>query len=396
MSTPVLEGSTVIDGGAYPAGYAGRLDYSDSAHGKVRTLVRRLTGFDLSPSQDIVAGYGHGLWQTDPVAERFVTESMRALFAEFDAVPDWVDPELVEQGAAVWRRWGYDMGSIANAGTMDTYTEGWLAVPLSLAGGYSGQGAMHRHLETSRWWLECARPGATLDRFSQARHITMKIRIMHVSVRRGVSAHPEWDRERWGEPISQSEMLLTLIAGSVAPALGLYAMGYLTSPAETRAVLHFCRYLGYLLGVQCDAIYPRTIAEAVRILYHFDATRGYDGGAASRELVESFVPSFTPAGDKPFLDRLRGRYHLELQAGCTRLFMLPWNRANYTLPAGWAGALFIVLRAPLVATTEAMRRVVPMLDRYWQTSKMRQWERWIEWQSGTHTHQFRDLSSMRR
>ncbi|WP_267899964.1 hypothetical protein [Mycobacteroides salmoniphilum] len=27
---------------------------------------------------------------------------------------------------------------------------------------------------------------------------------------------------------------------------------------------------------------------------------------------------------------------------------------------------------------------------------MRRWEHWIDWQSGAHTHDFRDLSAMRR
>ena len=43
-------------------------------------------------------------------------------------------PELIEAGAAVWRRWGYSLGAVGNAGTMDTYTEGSLAIPLSLSG----------------------------------------------------------------------------------------------------------------------------------------------------------------------------------------------------------------------------------------------------------------------
>ncbi|ANB00469.1 Uncharacterised protein [Mycolicibacterium phlei] len=418
---------TIQENAVLPAAYAENLAHPAPAHTGLRNTLRRWTGFDLTPSEEVVRQYGAGLWITDPVAESFVEEvyygqigpergralleralsegidavedapeSMRALFAEFDTLPPWADPQLIEAGAAVWRRWGYDMGSIANAGTMDTYTEGWLATPLSLAGGYAGQGAMHRHLETSRWWLECARPGAALDRYSVARQITMKIRVMHVSVRRGVRKHPEWRREQWGEPISQSEMLLTLIAGSVAPGLGLWAVGYLTTRSEMIAALHFCRYLGYLLGVRCDDIYPETVADAVRILYHFDATRAYDGGDASRELVESFVPSFTPSPGSSPANRLRGLFHLQLQAGFTRLFMLPWNRRLYRIPNGWLGTAALVARAPFVAAIELARHAVPAVDQRWQRGKMRRWEHWIDWQSGAHTHDFQDLSAMRR
>ncbi len=95
---------------------------------------------------------------------------MRALFGEFEQLPDWVVPELVEEGAAVWRRWAYALGALGNAGTNDTYTEGWLAVPLSLSGGYAGQRALHRYLETSRWWIEVCRPGALLTPGSLGRN----------------------------------------------------------------------------------------------------------------------------------------------------------------------------------------------------------------------------------
>lgn len=192
----------------------------------------------------------------------------------------------------------------------------------------------------------------------------MKIRGRHVSVRRGVRKHPQWRREQPGEPISQSEMGLTLIAGSAAPGLGLWAVGYLTTRSEMVAALHFCRYLGYLLGVRCDDIFPETVADAVRILYHFDATRAYDGGKASRELVESFVPSFTPnPGSSPAIG----------SGDC--------STCNYRQ----------VSRDRPCCRATASSTGFPTAG-----LALRRWEPWIYWQSGTHTHRFRDLSAMRR
>ena len=133
---------------------------------RVRARVKRVIGLDLFPDESVAIEYGRLLNTCDPVAERFVNEtflgalgperaremlnralagsvddvpdapeSMRELFADFESVPDWVNQELVEHGAAVWRRWGYTLGSIGNAGTLDAYTEASLAVPLSLSGG---------------------------------------------------------------------------------------------------------------------------------------------------------------------------------------------------------------------------------------------------------------------
>lgn len=393
----------------------------------LRNLVKRLTGVDLFPADAVARAFIAGLTEGDPVAERFVAEtyhgelgarrarelveraqrdgvdsvpeapeSMRALFAEFEQLPAWVDPELVEEGAAVWRRWAYALGALGNAGTNDTYTEGWLAVPLSLSGGYAGQRALHRYLETSRWWIEVCRPGAVLTPGSLGRNISMHVRIMHVSVRERVKQHPEWDAERWGLPISQSAMLLTLLGGSVAPALGLYLLGHLTSPREMRAVLHFNRYCGHLVGVRCDGYFPETVADAWRILFMADAARSYDSADSGTELVESFVPAFAPAPAYRGLARLRAEYHYRVQAGYLGLYMLPWNRRRYRLPSAVPGILLLLLRSPVILALELARRASGRVDRRWQRANLSRWENWLRWQSAGKAAAFEAAAPLRR
>ena len=393
----------------------------------LRNLVKRLTGVDLFPADAVARAFIAGLTEGDPVAERFVAEtyhgelgarrarelveraqrdgvdsvpeapeSMRALFAEFEQLPAWVDPELVEEGAAVWRRWAYALGALGNAGTNDTYTEGWLAVPLSLSGGYAGQRALHRYLETSRWWIEVCQPGAVLTPGSLGRNISMHVRIMHVSVRERVKQHPEWDAERWGLPISQSAMLLTLLGGSVAPALGLYLLGHLTSPREMRAVLHFNRYCGHLVGVRCDGYFPETVADAWRILFMADAARSYDSADSGTELVESFVPAFAPAPAHRGLARLRAEYHYRVQAGYLGLYMLPWNRRRYRLPSAVPGILLLLLRSPVILALELARRASGRVDRRWQQANLSRWENWLRWQSAGKAAAFEAAAPLRR
>lgn len=338
---------------------------------------------DLALSEGVDAALG--AVDVDAGTER----AARELFAHFENVPDWVDPTLIERGAAVWRRWGYDLGAVGNAGTLDTYTEGSLAVPLSLSGGYAGASALHRFLETSRWWIEVSRPGALLTPRSLGRALSMRVRIMHVSVRRGVMQHPEWDSTRWGLPISQAEMLLTLLGGSVGPASGLYALGYITTPAEIRAALHFNRYLGHLLGVSAEEIFPETVADGLRLLYMFDASRSHDSGPVGTELVESFVPAFGPQPGQSRRDRARARWHATVQSGHTRLFMLPWNRRRFHLPASLPGVAYLVARTPLIAGVELARHLSPAVDRFWQRRSVATWERWHHWALGNEETAFR-------
>jgi hypothetical protein len=393
----------------------------------LRQRILRTTGIDLFPSDEIAAAFKTGLTEGDPVAERFVAEtyhgelgarkardlveealrvgianvpdapeSMHALFAEFEQVPDWVDPGLVEEGAAVWRRWAYALGAVGNAGTMDTYTEAWLALPLSLSGGYAGARALHRYMETSRWWIEVTKPGAILTPGSPARNISLHVRVMHVSVRARVKGHPEWDYEQLGLPISQSAMLLTLLGGSVAPALGLTMLGYLTSPREARAVLHFNRYCGYLVGVRCADYFPETVLDAWRLLFLADSARSYDSAATGAELVQSFVPAFTPRPDQRGLERVRAVYHYQVQAGYSGLFMLPWNRRRYDLPSPLLGIGLLLLRAPAIAAIEVIRRIVPGVDRRWQQFSLKRWERWQQWQSAGKAAAFEAATPLRR
>jgi hypothetical protein len=389
--------------------------------------VKRLTTVDLFPSDAIAHAFIDGLTTGDPVAERFVAEtyhgelgarkardlvekaqrdgidnvpealeSMRALFEEFEQLPDWVDRDLVEEGAAVWRRWAYALGALGNAGTNDTYTEGWLAVPLSLSGGYAGQRALHRYLETSRWWIEVCRPGAILTPGSAGRNISLHVRIMHVSVRDRVRHHAEWDADRWGLPISQSAMLLTLLGGSVAPAFGLFPLGHLTSPREMRAVLHFNRYCGHLVGVRCDGYFPETVGDAWRILFMADAARSYDSAESGTELVESFVPAFAPSPSLRGLARLRAQYHYRVQAGYLGLYMLPWNRRRYRLPSALPGIALLLLRSPLIAAVELMRRASTRVDRRWQQANLRRWDAWLQWQSAGKAMEYEAAVPLRR
>lgn len=390
------------------------------------TITRKL-GIDLTPDDATARRFVQGLTEGDPTAERFVAEtyhgdlgarkarelveraqregidtiddapdSMRALFDEFEQRPDWLDPGLLEEGAAVWRRWAYALGALGNAGTNDTYTEGWLAVPLSLSGGYAGDRALHRYLETSRWWIEVCRPGALLTPNSPARNISLHVRIMHVSVRDRVKHHPEWDAARWGLPISQSAMLLTLLGGSVAPALGLFGLGHLTSPHEMRAVLHFNRYCGHLVGVRCDGYFPETVADAWRILFLADSARSYDSASSGTELVESFVPAFAPTSAHRGLQRLRAEYHYRVQAGYLGLYMLPWNRRRYRLPSALPGIALLLAKAPMITALELARRLSPAIDRRWQKANLTRWERWLEWQSAGKQAAFEAAAPLRR
>jgi hypothetical protein len=393
---------------------------------RIAGLVRRLTGFEVFPPPGRARTFCADLYAGDPVAEQFVDEvffgetgakqgrkmldkaletgigdvpdappSMRRMFAEFEEVPDWVDRDLVEEGAAIWRRWGTMLFSVAGVTTLEIYTEGAVTLPLSLAGGYAGDNALRRFLETCRFWIDVSEPGSLFRIGSVGRATAMRVRVMHVSVRRRVAEHPEWDSERWGLPISQAYMLLTQLGGSVAPALALSLLGYQTTAREMRALLHFQRYLGHLLGVQPEW-YPENVRESLQLLAMTIAARSHDAGEHGAELIESFPKAFAPRDGHRGLRRLREAYNYRIYSAYTALWMAPKTRRRYQMPRAWPWLLIPLARIPLVTGLELTRRAVPAVGR--ALDRVHRWHRenWFAAQMDGRKAAFDASSALRR
>lgn len=388
-------------------------------------LVRRLFGHELFPSDERARMLCDDLYGGDPVAERFVAEvffgeighqrgremltqalaegidavpdapeSMRELFAEFDTVPDWVDRDQVELGAEIWRRWGTMLFNVAGVITLEIYTEAGVATPLSLAGGYAGDNALRRFLESAKFWIDTSEAGGLFRPGSDGRTTAMLVRVMHVAVRKRVGEHPEWDHEKWGLPISQTYMMLTQIGGSVAPALALWALGYQTTPREMRALLHFNRYMGHLLGVKPQWM-PETVRDCLQVLALSTAARSYDSGEHGKELIESFPAAFAPRPGQTGLARLRAAYNHRIIAAYCALWMAPGTRKAYDLPRAFPWVLILLVRWPLITVTELLRRL-PGLRGLHERLMVRHRRSWWEAQMAGRQAAFDASSALRR
>ncbi len=397
---------------------------------RVRRLVLRLTGFDILPTDEQARALCNDLYSGDPpIAERFVEDvyhgetgptraremldvaladgidavpdapaSMRALFEEFESVPDWVRPELVEQGAAIWRRWGTMLFSFAGAETLEIYTEAAVATPLSLAGGYAGDNALRRFLETCRFWMDVSEPGALLTPGSKGRATALKVRVMHVSVRSRVASHPNGTGPSGGLPISQTYMMLTLIAGSVTPpGLALWVLGYQTTPPrEIRALIHFQKYMGYLLGGVRLRWYPETIGDSLRALATTVVSRSHDSGRHGKELIESYPQAFAPRDGHRGLTRLREAYNFRINSVYSAIYMAPGTRRKYSMPKVLPWMIIPIARFPLITAMELARRFVPGVARIQEKVMITHRENWYRAQMQGREAQFDASSALRR
>jgi hypothetical protein len=391
---------------------------------RARRAFKAIFRFDPLPSEAVVRDVAHGYYDADPVAEEFVDEvylgrsanegrrmldaaiaggvdsvpdapeSMRRLFDEFEREPEWLDRELAERGAQAFRRFGPAVFSFAGVETLLGYTESSIVKPLAFTGSYAGDTALNRFMETARFWIDVSEPGG-LDPGGAGRATAMRVRVMHVFVRRRLLQHPDWDLDAWGVPISQSDALVTLLSSSLTPGIAMAKMGFWTSGDEIRAMMHFWRYVGHLLGVQ-PRWYPAGIREAVQFSALFMLKRSFTAGADGAELISSYPAAFVPKKGTPIRKRIRDEINYRAQLGYTRYFLPGSFYRRYEMPNPWPWALHPLLQAPGIFAVEAARRFVPaaasLQDRYARKRR----ETWWRNEMGDRESKFNPAEHFRR
>ncbi|MCA9626922.1 MAG: DUF2236 domain-containing protein [Myxococcales bacterium] len=322
-------------------------------------LQRALIGRELAPSRVEYERACAALWDGDPLMdavvewlfevgpkqgkplfERALNEglesvpdappALRAFFERVEQPPDWVDPELAEEGARFCRRLGL--------------TATFVLRDLALMGGYllSGfnqtlvktgalnKGTAKRIAETGKWWVDCTDPGG-MQRFAPGFKTTVHVRLVHALVRRGLAKRSDWDAEEWGLPISQIDMAATYLGFCVAMLGGVRLLGVPVSKRESAAVMQLWSYAGWLMGVSDEWIRLNE-NEGIVLLHHATLTQGQPdwtsrelGKALSEEPLERHFESF-----QGLRRSLAWHQHLSV----SRYFLGAKKMAQLGLPSG--------------------------------------------------------------
>lgn len=356
----------------------------------LRGAGRAVLGFDPAPPPEVVDTFASMYFDADPVAEAFVEEcyvgrgsaagramldlaiergveavpdppaSLVRLFEDVEREPPWVDHERVERGARVFRRYGPDVFRFAGAITLFGYAESSVAKPLALSGGYVGDSTRRRFLETAAFWIAVSEPGG-LARHAPGWASALRVRVMHVFVRRRLLAHPEWDLAAWGAPINQADATLTLMGGSFAPGVLMRAMGYRPTRDDIEAMMHFWRYVGHLMGVR-PRWYPATLEEATQLSFLTMVKAARRSGDDGKSLCQSYVRAFAPDAEAPRAERLRQAWRDGVHRGFTQFFLPASTIRHNELPSAGPWALAPLAFFPFLFTAETLRRSVPALD----------------------------------
>lgn len=200
-----------------------------------------------------------------PVIPEETPESLQQLLHEFHHIPEWLNNEKMEIGAALCRRAGVAAFIVLrNYCLMGGYESSAINKPLIFTEALR-KGAAKRIAETTEFWVNATGEKALSQGAIGFRH-TFKIRLMHAYARVSVQAMPDWDTAAWGKPINDWDMLATNLGFSIVFLNGLNNLGIKSTVEEEEGLFHFWKYTGFLLGIPEDLL-PDTKVEAIRELY---------------------------------------------------------------------------------------------------------------------------------
>lgn len=248
--------------------------------------------------EDLMRAIGEGFFRVDEVGASIareirmpggpsIAEGMRMLSGHLRETPDWVDFDLVNEGAQVYRRMGRTAGDVLlQLSLLGGYRFGGPPDLLVATGALTGDLTQRRLAETQHWAIllgdhDSLRPGGP------AWTATVHVRLMHALVNHTFSQGGRWDTERWGAPINQSDQAGTLGLFNGVLLVGARALGVPINRRQSHAFMHLWRYVGWLMGVD-DAWLFEDERDQHRFNYH--VLRAQDGLTdAGRELAHSAV-----------------------------------------------------------------------------------------------------------
>ena len=324
----------------------------------------------------------HGSARLDP-AILSQSEALSTFLDVVGEVPDWVDVDLIERGGRFLdRTHPAPYYVLRNMGLLAGYTWSDLNHPLLLTGALRS-GATRRVTQTMSWFSQAIHPHAL--RPGERGHIdTIKVRLLHATVRRHLLTREDWDTHERGLPINQTDMAATWLAFSVVLLLGLRMLGVPVSQGDAHAVMHLFKYACWLMGVEVAWLTDDELDGRALLFDILSTYRGPDESSAalSRALADQTreleFSSFAP------LNALLWRVERSRHLGTAHLFLgpkgmlklglsplhLPWYPCaifGYNLMRGLLLDHVPSLQAP--ASARGLKAREALMDQHWRACR---------------------------
>ncbi|MBA5793043.1 DUF2236 domain-containing protein [Flavobacterium sp. xlx-214] len=193
------------------------------------------------------------------------------LFAMFTNVPNWVQFDVINAGAAYCNRCGTSALSVLrNYCLMGGYESSAINKPLIFTEALK-KGAVKRLADTVDFWMYVTE----IDGLKPTKNGLVSVlltRIIHSFSRISIEKTTQWDENLWGKPINIWDMVATNLGFSIAFMDGLAKLQLAPTQEETKGTLHLWKYVGYLLGIPIELL-PDTAEDAAYSLYLWSKTQ---------------------------------------------------------------------------------------------------------------------------
>ncbi|MFN8395375.1 MAG: oxygenase MpaB family protein [Bacteroidia bacterium] len=187
-------------------------------------------------------------------------------FREQGAVPDGIDMARVIRGQRVFVDFGPAMALMLYFKSLPTCYLNWklcetLAITGRLDDTRTWPAVFSRRVgETTQFVLDVMTPGS-LRADGNGIRTTLKVRLVHASIRHFVGRSPKFDEAAWQKPINQEDLAHTLLTFGLAMIQGSRQMGLKLSAQAAEDFYYAWRLVGHFLGID-PLLNPNTVAEA--------------------------------------------------------------------------------------------------------------------------------------
>lgn len=271
-------------------------------------------------------------------------------FSHVEAEPEWLDRDLLEEGARVFRRLGQNAQDVLlQLSLIGGYRFGGPTDLLVATGALTGGATLRRLAETQKWGATLGNPGALAAprdgaAAGEAWRLTVHVRIMHAMVNHAFE--PTWDSATWGLPINQADQASTLGLFDGVLLIGSRALGVPMNKSDSRAFMHLWKYVGWLIGVDDDFLVDDEWARH-RIDYHVLLAQGpmTDAGPKLAQAVVAAQADRNYPGWPTALWPARAVYERERLLSMLTVFLGPESMRELGLPMRppWAHACIAAL-----------------------------------------------------
>ena len=213
--------------------------------------------------------------------------------------PDWVDMDLVREGARLSRNQMANLAPYVIRGAfVATFMNKYSGLPMAITGTLANDSVNRRINETASFFTTATLPGA-LERFGPGFKAAAMVRLMHSMVRFNILKRvKKWDPAIYGIPIPQVDQMPAGTMPAYLTAFKAMRKGRKHFTRNERAIVELSRYQCFLLGLP-EELLPAEAPDIIDTMLTYSGTlrEGYDDDTCG-ELTRATMSVYRPKDDK--------------------------------------------------------------------------------------------------